>query len=96
MTTAHVEMLTASVRTLMIGSRQITLSVAKQLDIVENYKIKPWGRVKVDSLCKQYGVVEVIGENKETGDLVISRFGKDNPKYNQMLDYPLIVLAGLK
>ena len=49
--TATVESLTAEVRTLMIGSRQITLSVAKQLDRVDAWGygpdvIVPFGRVK--------------------------------------------------
>ena len=35
MTTATVETLTAEVRVLAVGNRQITLSVAKQLDFVE-------------------------------------------------------------
>lgn len=45
MTEATVQMLTASVRTLQIGARQVTLSVAKQLDIVGPGMIEPWGRV---------------------------------------------------
>jgi hypothetical protein len=49
--TATVETLTATVRTLAIGKRQITLSVAKQLDRVDLFEynpdiIVPFGRVK--------------------------------------------------
>lgn len=46
--TATVETLTAEVRTLVVGSRQITLSVAKQLDIVPLDTLQIFGRVKVN------------------------------------------------
>jgi hypothetical protein len=45
-TTAHVEVLTAEVRVLMVGSRQVTLSVYRQLDPVEPEAIEPFGRVR--------------------------------------------------
>ena len=41
MTTATVETLTASVNVLQVGSRQITLSVARQLDEVSRDEIEP-------------------------------------------------------
>ena len=49
--TATVETLTAEVRVLMVGNRQITLSVAKQLDRIDYYgygidAITPFGRIK--------------------------------------------------
>ena len=44
-TTATVETLTAEVRVLMVGNRQITLSVAKQLDEVPIAEIEVFGRV---------------------------------------------------
>lgn len=37
-TTAKVETLTAQVRVLMVGNRQITLSVARQLDHVDSLR----------------------------------------------------------
>ena len=40
-TTATVETLTAEVRVLMVGSRQVTLSVYNQLDMPENILIDP-------------------------------------------------------
>lgn len=46
-TTATVETLTAEVRVLMVGSRQITLSVAKQLDAVGLAKLTVFGRIKI-------------------------------------------------
>lgn len=43
---ATVQTLTAEVRVLMVGSRQITLSVFRQLDAVCSTAIRPFGRVK--------------------------------------------------
>jgi len=43
--TATVEVLTAEVRVLMVGSRQITLSVFRQLDIIDYESLEPMGRV---------------------------------------------------
>lgn len=45
--TATVETLTAEVRVLVVGNRQITLSVAKQLDFVSLDELKVFGRVKL-------------------------------------------------
>jgi hypothetical protein len=45
--TATVETLTAEVRVLMVGSRQVTQSVAKQLDRVPLSRLRPFGRVKL-------------------------------------------------
>lgn len=45
--TATVETLTAEVRVLMVGNRQITLSVAKQLDVVSLEDLKVFGRIKL-------------------------------------------------
>lgn len=49
----------------MVGNRQITQSVAKQLDIVSLSEIKPFGRVKLSD-----GMF-VIGANND-GTLVLS------------------------
>ena len=46
---ATVEVLTAEVRVLMVGSRQVTLSVARQLDQVEPDDIEPFGRIRSSS-----------------------------------------------
>jgi hypothetical protein len=43
---ARVEVLTAEVRVLMVGSRQVTLSVLAQLDTVAFDEIEPFGRVR--------------------------------------------------
>jgi len=45
---ATVEVLTAEVRVLMVGSRQITLSVVRQLDYASPAEIKPFGRIRAD------------------------------------------------
>lgn len=45
--TATVVTLTAAVRVLQVGSRQITLSVAKQLDRVPREELDPMGRVRI-------------------------------------------------
>jgi hypothetical protein len=47
LTTATVETLTAEVRALVVGSRQITLSVAKQLDVVPLAQLRLFGRVNL-------------------------------------------------
>lgn len=44
--TATVEMLTAEVRVLMIGSQRVTLSIYRQLDMVKPEAIEPFGRVR--------------------------------------------------
>lgn len=70
--TATVETLTAEVRVLMVGNRQITLSVARQLDVIDIYsslveEFKPLGRVKTGGNRYEPGGVwsglEVIGSS---------------------------------
>ena len=69
MTTAHVEVLTAEVRTLMVGSRQVTLSVFKQLDEVPWTQIEAFGRVRTSAATPNR--VELVGRSAE-GALVRS------------------------
>jgi hypothetical protein len=57
---ARVEVLRAEVRVLMVGSRQVTLSVARQLDTVEPWKIEPFGRVRIDKDATGQ-MIEVVG-----------------------------------
>ena len=65
--TATVEMLAAEVRTLMVGSRQVTLSVAKQLDVISFAEMETiFGRIKIG----REGVT-VIGRSR-SGVLSIS------------------------
>jgi hypothetical protein len=52
--TATVETLTAQVRVLMVGSKQVTASVAKQLDYVHNPAIvNVFGRVRIPGQVQQ-------------------------------------------
>jgi hypothetical protein len=46
-TEATVQTLTAEVRTLMLGSRQVTLSVARQLDVVPLEQLEVMGRINL-------------------------------------------------
>lgn len=69
-TSATVEVLTAEVRTLMVGKRQVTMSVYKQLDCVEDDVCEPFGRVTFDD-PRYY--VWVVGRDKRTGVLVRSK-----------------------
>lgn len=66
---ATVELLTAEVRVLMVGSRQVTLSVARQLDHVGLSGIEPFGRVRIGD-SEQV----VIGRSRKDGTLVLSTF----------------------
>jgi hypothetical protein len=65
-TTATVEVLTAEVRVLMVGSRQVTLSVFNQLDETFYWsQFVPFGRVRP----KERGLW-LVGQDTETGALV--------------------------
>lgn len=67
--TATVEVLTAEVRTLVVGNRQITQSVYRQLDAVEPEHIQPFGRVHE---AKALGQLHVVGRSRLDGTLVRS------------------------
>lgn len=103
--TATVETLTAEVRTLMVGSRQVTLSVFKQLDTVDPIGILPMGRVSYqdNDLVRRYRYrwsefVWVVGRSSLTGNLVRAYSPVDpyNSTSQVWLRLPLIVLAGLR
>lgn len=72
--TATIETLTAEVRVLMVGSRQVTLSVYRQLDRHPSNEIKPFGRVSDKHDEPEYGCrsVFVVGCEITTGALVRS------------------------
>jgi hypothetical protein len=55
-----VEVLTAEIRVLQVGSKPVTLSAARQLDSVDATAIKPFGRVRIDPKPAT-GLIEVIG-----------------------------------
>lgn len=68
--TATVETLTAEVRVLMVGSRQITLSVYAQLDSVDFDEIEPFGRVRPRDSRLDY--IYLVGRHRQTNVLVRS------------------------
>lgn len=82
-----VETLTAEVRALMVGTRQVTLSVYRQLDDVHPDCCEPFGRVRdsrdragTKNLAIPEPTIYVIGRSVETGALVrASRFNLEIP-----------------
>jgi hypothetical protein len=79
---ARVEVLRAEVRVLMVGSRQVTLSVARQLDAVEPGKIEPFGRVRIDK-DPTGQVIEVVG----SADGVLARSATSRKRYRCPRDH---------
>jgi hypothetical protein len=73
-TAARVEVLTAEVRVLIVGSRQVTLSVFRQLDGVKPEQIRPFGRVQAGTRKPDgaWHFIEVVGASPN-GILVRSR-----------------------
>lgn len=74
-TTATVEVLTAEVRTLVVGSRQVTLSVYRQLDVRYGVKrFEPFGRVRDDANKKRPSerptTVWMVGRDTESDALM--------------------------
>ena len=93
-TTATVETLKAEVRTLMVGNRQVTLSVAKQLDRVPLNELEVFGRIH---LGKESNLV--VGRHVESGALALSSFRSFKPFIGfieltdgaePLLDYPMV------
>ena len=72
--TATIETLTAEVRVLMVGSRQVTLSVYRQLDRHPSSQVQPFGRVSDKQDESRYACrnVFVVGCEITTGALVRS------------------------
>jgi hypothetical protein len=62
---AHVQVLTAEVRTFVVGSRRVTISVYNQLDEVRYCHIEPFGRVAPQNALD--GWVYVVGKDKAAG-----------------------------
>jgi hypothetical protein len=98
--TATVEVLTAQVRILMVESRQVTLSVARQLDMVDLMDLAIFGRVNLGR-----GVTGTIVIGRATsGELALAKvrtwFPGIDAAYVKRAEAaensPLIVLAGLK
>ena len=98
--TATVEVLTAEVRVLQVGRRQITLSVYRQLDAIDPDDIEPFGRVNDPSGYDQFRTVRVVGRDPRTGALVRGTIDTGATQFPELIDewdkLPLIVLAGLR
>lgn len=73
---ATVQTLTAEVRVLTYGTRQITKSVVAQLDAIRADAIQPFGRIRTgQKIAEPWGVpelpeLELIGRHPRTGVLV--------------------------
>ena len=104
MTTATVEMLTATVRILQVGNRQVTLSMAKQLDRVHYTAVEPLGRVRLKgAVSDSFGEIDylVIGPRKDTGDLVVGVVSQNGYMPSRDVEawykaLPLLVLGGAR
>jgi len=68
--TATVVTVVAEVRVLMVGSRQITRSVFRQLDVIPINEVQPMGRVNERCWPDQYHEFWVVGRHQTTGELV--------------------------
>jgi hypothetical protein len=83
MATATVEVLTAEVRVLMVGSRQVTMSVYGQLDTVPLIAMTPFGRVRIRENRDPgdpWERLRIVGASRD-GNLVASWF-----EYNEFED----------
>jgi hypothetical protein len=69
--TATVETLTASVKTLMVGARQVTLTIFKQLDVVGYHEMTPFGRVSPQGHETDWATL--VGRRNVSGELVRAR-----------------------
>lgn len=61
---ATVKALTAEVKVLTVGSRQVTLSVYRQLDFVPTDRIAPFGRVRADRHQPE-STIELVGSSDD-------------------------------
>lgn len=77
---AHVDVLTAEVRTLMVGRRQVTMSVYRQLDWIRHDLIEPFGRVNDgDRWSSSIERIATVGRNPESGSLCRASFSRWYP-----------------
>lgn len=93
---ATVRTLVAEVRVLMLGQRQVTTGIARQLDVVKPDEIEPFGRVEARAIgCQGPRHVNVVGRHKAMGVLVRSRAhaATETEAYVAWSALPLIVLA---
>ena len=78
--TATVELLTAEVRVLMVGSRQVTLSVARQLDVVHIGDIRPFGRIRT-GMRKPFASIDLIEVIGAADDGALARSSVERERY---------------
>lgn len=89
--TASIEVLTAEVRTLVVGNRQVTLSVFKQLDRVGPEVIVPFGRVHSGERFYEhsgYGEREEIVDYIEVVGRVADGYAQAGSLVRARLKYP--------
>jgi hypothetical protein len=67
---ASVERLSAEVRVVQVGSRQITRPMYRQLDEATFGRFEPFGRVRDNKRKPRAGVLQLVGRDTETGALV--------------------------
>jgi hypothetical protein len=67
---ASVEVLTAEVRVLQVGTGQITRSMYRQLDGATLERFEPFGRVRDNRRKPRDGVLQLVGRDTRTGALV--------------------------
>lgn len=94
--TATVQTLAAEVRVLVVGNRQITTGIARQLDTVRSAEIEPFGRIAGKAIGKpSMRRVYVVGRSKTTGALVQAEAAAaiEPETYAAWSALPLIVLA---
>lgn len=95
-TTATVQTLAAEVRVLVVGKRQITTGIARQLDVVKPDELEPLGRVEARAIGGSPAYcVYVVGRSLATGALVRARAhtGTEPAVHAAWSALPLIVLA---
>lgn len=68
-----VEVLTAEVHTVAVGSRRLTQAIYRQLDAVRPERVEPFGRVRLRDSRDTGPGIAVVGRDRVTGALVRSR-----------------------
>ena len=88
--TATVETLSAEVRVLMVGRRQVTMSVFRQLDTVdwtERKTLELFGRVR-ETRKDEKDLLHVVGRVKDTGVLVRSMINPREERFRKPSERP--------
>jgi hypothetical protein len=88
--TATVETLSAEVRVLTVGRRQVTMGVFRQLDTVdwtEQKTLELFGRVR-ETRKDEKDLLHVVGRVKDTGVLVRSRINPREERFGEPSERP--------